>query len=227
MNCTCIDTKHKLWWLWLPVLYVAGEFIGEHIAAPDVTLWLISENGPIELFEFFIAALGCILAVHTFFRLDYKTQALAKIMMGIAALGCFYIAGEEISWGQWLLGWQTPEHWKLINDQGETNLHNTSSWLDQKPRILLEIGTVTGGLILPFLIRKRPALIPGWLQNVTPPARLGVVAGLYLLVRLTDIIGTDFHDNPYMRSSEIMESLLFYFTLLYVLYIRERLPRRA
>src|SRR3546814_4167282 len=54
------------------------------------------------------------------------------------------MAGEEASWGQHYAGWLTPDNWQALNDQGETNLHNTSSWLDQKPRTLLEIGVIVG-----------------------------------------------------------------------------------
>ena len=40
----------------------------------------------------------------------------------------FFIAfGEEISWGQRILGIETPESLEGINDQGETNLHNLST----------------------------------------------------------------------------------------------------
>ena len=34
--------------------------------------------------------------------------------------------GEEISWGQRIFGWSTPEDYAKINQQGETNLHNLS-----------------------------------------------------------------------------------------------------
>src|SRR5688500_7939924 len=40
------------------------------------------------------------------------------------ALACFAVAGEEISWGQRLLGLATPTGLESINVQGETNLHN-------------------------------------------------------------------------------------------------------
>lgn len=42
----------------------------------------------------------------------------------IFALGVFFILGEEISWGQRLFGWGTPEALEEINRQAETNLHN-------------------------------------------------------------------------------------------------------
>ena len=40
-----------------------------------------------------------------------------------------FLGMEEISWGQHLFGWQTPEAFALLNDQGETNLHNLDNML--------------------------------------------------------------------------------------------------
>lgn len=42
----------------------------------------------------------------------------------IGAIGFFGIAGEEISWGQRVLKFETPENYADINSQGEFNLHN-------------------------------------------------------------------------------------------------------
>jgi hypothetical protein len=36
-----------------------------------------------------------------------------------------FVAMEEISWGQRIFGWETPEVMKTLNTQDETNLHNT------------------------------------------------------------------------------------------------------
>lgn len=148
------SSANSLFWLHLPVLFVAGEFAFERLAPVGLIHTAVSENGLIELLEFAVAALAFIFGVLTFLGLDFKTQKLLKIWIGLGTLGCLYIAGEEISWGQWFLGWSTPEGWQGLNDQNETNLHNISSWLDQKPRLLLEIGIVTGGLILPWLRRR-------------------------------------------------------------------------
>jgi hypothetical protein len=46
------------------------------------------------------------------------------ILAVAAALACLGIAGEEISWGQRLVGWTTPEALGGVNVQDETNLHN-------------------------------------------------------------------------------------------------------
>ena len=49
---------------------------------------------------------------------------LSAAVLGLAALGCFLIAMEEISWGQTFFGWNTPASIKEINLQNETNIHN-------------------------------------------------------------------------------------------------------
>src|SRR5690606_13691057 len=90
--------------------------------------------------------------------------------LALAALGCFYVAGEEISWGQHFLQWSTPEYWSALNDQQETNLHNVSSWLDQKPRALLEAGVVLGGIVAPALRALRPGLLRGLPDLLAPTA---------------------------------------------------------
>ena len=42
----------------------------------------------------------------------------------LLTIACFYVAMEEISWGQRLLGFSSPEFFQSQNLQGETNLHN-------------------------------------------------------------------------------------------------------
>jgi hypothetical protein len=68
--------------------------------------------------------------------LDRSWVSLAKqlVYLGLAAL-FFFGAGEEISWGQRILGFQTPETLTQVNRQEEFNLHNltvleTSKLLD-------------------------------------------------------------------------------------------------
>jgi hypothetical protein len=66
-------------------------------------------------------------------------------------IGAVYFAGEELSWGQQLFGWSTPEAWLAINDQGETNLHNVHGLLDQTPKMLLRYGAFLGGVLAPLV----------------------------------------------------------------------------
>lgn len=154
---------------------------------------------------------------------------LLTAWFGSALLGCFYVAGEEVSWGQWFFYWETPAGWAEINDQRETNLHNTSSWLDQKPRILLELGIVMSGLVLPFLRRLKKEWIPEWLALLLPARQAGFLALMYLGVKLLDMIPNVFGAPLFARGSEIIEFFIYYYIVSYVaaFYLPPELKRRG
>jgi hypothetical protein len=69
---------------------------------------------------------GFILARKT---LDKSWTSLVKqlVYLGLAVL-FFFGAGEEISWGQRILGFETPQALGQVNKQEEFNLHNLSAW---------------------------------------------------------------------------------------------------
>jgi len=112
-----------------------------------------------------------------------QARAIA-IVMCIGALGALYFGGEEMSWGQSYLRWETPEAWAKINKQNESNLHNLQldkygpwvAWIDDvvnnAPRQVL-LGIAVLGAALPLvLIRRRETekarasiwywLVPTW-----------------------------------------------------------------
>lgn len=141
-------------------------------------------------------------------------------------LGSLYVFLEEISYGQHYFNWNTPEYWQTINDQNETNLHNTSSWLDQKPRLLLEIGVIIGGIIVPLLRRFRPQALPERFKPILPDSALFVTALLAILPRVYErsITMMDIDDwHLFTRTSEVQELYFYYFTLLYLIFLRKRL----
>lgn len=47
-----------------------------------------------------------------------------KFFFCLICLGCFFIAGEELSWGQRLLSYDSPQFFTQYNDQNEVDLHN-------------------------------------------------------------------------------------------------------
>jgi hypothetical protein len=63
--------------------------------------------------------------------------------------GIFLIIGEELSWGQRLFGWETPEALKAVNRQRETNIHSLEGMVDTFRSLYLVIGAY--GTILPVL----------------------------------------------------------------------------
>jgi hypothetical protein len=215
------DSLSRIWWLWVPLLLLAAQFVLEAGVPPELMPAMHSEGGPHETLQFLILCGAFFIAART--ALMPRLSGWLRAWGVLAAACCFYVAGEEISWGQHVLGWTTPEFWSTVNDQQETNLHNTSSWFDQKPRLLLEIGVLTGGLIVPLLRRYKPSLLPQKFAAIYPPVYLIVIALIVLAIRIIDIFGEDlFQARIFHRASEVEEVYLFYFVLLYLYVLRRR-----
>lgn len=93
--------------------YLSPELYVEGLAAED------------GVFEWGTAAfllLGAIVCARRVV-LPGKTRLFA-VISALGALVLFFGAGEEISWGQRVIGWDSGEFWVENNDQAETNLHN-------------------------------------------------------------------------------------------------------
>ena len=97
------------------VYALAPDFYARFIAGEDrATEW-------IGFFSFFIACITGIMILRRFGpRMNRK---ILVILLG-QALFYFLCAGEEISWGQRLLGFETPQAILEHNQQQEFNIHN-------------------------------------------------------------------------------------------------------
>lgn len=84
--------------------------------------WFRSEDGPLEWIQFVEYAISSLIAFCIFIRRKRKREINSIVWLLIALL-TFVIAGEEISWGQRLLGFSV-NGLSSINVQGETNFHN-------------------------------------------------------------------------------------------------------
>lgn len=211
-----------LWWLWIPLGVMIVQ-CGLEAALPFPALdRMHSENGPHETVQaiIMISAFGVAVAGTIRFFLQ-RRMALAGWFV-LAALCSLYVAGEEVSWGQHLFDWGTPDFWSAVNDQQETNLHNTTSWLDQKPRAILLIGIAVGGLLIPLLRRHRPGLLPQRFAVIYPPSCLYVLALLSVVPHILEKILEETVGTPFTRLSEVQELFMFYFVLLYLIALRKR-----
>ncbi len=212
----------KLLWLWIPAAVLLIKIIGEHFIYQDYRAWAVGENGPYEILQFLILVIAFVIALKILFTMDRSNKGLTG-WIALAALCTFYVAGEEISWAQHFAQWNTPEYWAGINDQNETNLHNTSSWLDQKPRLVLSLGVYIGGLLIPLLLIYRPALLPEKFSMIYPTRDFILTAGICLLIKIFDKIGDATDSHLLGRNAESEELFLFYFVLLYLLLMKKRL----
>lgn len=82
---------------------------------------LINEDGYTEFTTFIaFAAAGVLLILH------HRRRPRGRASLAMLAVGALLLmmAGEEVSWGQRMLGISTPELIAAINGQDELNLHN-------------------------------------------------------------------------------------------------------
>ncbi len=87
--------------------------------------WCRSEDGPLEWIQFlcFLGAFVCSSIV----LWKRRNLGLNKtwFLWLLLAIICFFVAGEEISWGERITG-VGLDALRAINDQGESNIHNIS-----------------------------------------------------------------------------------------------------
>ena len=93
--------------------------------------FLTREDGPIEYLGFaFLLMTGVILLRGGIVLNGHSpSQRLKRATLVLAGLAFVVAAGEEISWGQRLIGFETPEALLEVNDQDEFNLHNIEKGL--------------------------------------------------------------------------------------------------
>lgn len=213
-------------WLWLPLAIAVILLILAHTAPEFYAVWMGSEErGLLELSHALIPLAGFFLGIRMLFMTQVRRHKWIGIWILLAALGCLYIGGEEASWGQHYMQWDTPEAWQAINDQEETNLHNTSSWFDQKPRAILELGIIFGGILIPLAALKRPEIRQSRFAIVLPPLITLPIAVLAEFSKTSErfLSAIDYDGILFSRASEVQETYFFYFILLNLIILRRRL----
>ena len=189
---------------------------------PELTRHMIAdENNLVELGTPGVLIPAVVYGILSLRKYRLLPGKRALIWIAMVTLASFYFAGEEISWGQQLFHWSTPEVISEYNDQHETNLHNTSSWFDQKPRIVLELWVLVGGIFMPLLnySRKKKYLVSDWRYWFWPYKACFVPAFLAILVKMPDHLSdliVDFVYGTNIRYSELQEFYFAYFLMVFL-----------
>ena len=148
----------------------------------------------------------------------------------LICLGCAVMIGEESSYGQHFMGWQTPDWLADVNKQQETNIHNVSSWFNEKPRLLLELGIIAGGIVHPLMQRfvgRGLIAKPWWLMPTAAGLVCALIAEFSTLPERLVKIGLLPETVLIMRVSEVHELYIFYFFVIYLASLRARLGALA
>jgi hypothetical protein len=154
-------------------------------------VFLTAEDRLLEWLQFAgyaAAALFAGLVTRKLRRVGTRRSTIAS--WALFTLGCFLIAGEEISWGQRIFGWGTPEAFHGRNYQDETNVHNLGSVHVLVNVVLLAIGLY--GTVAPFVARRLRLAGRSWLF-IPPLFLVGAffVVFLFKFGRFTFIPGRD------------------------------------
>lgn len=86
--------------------------------------------------------------------------ASSRLFFAVLAIACFYVIGEEISWGQRIFNISAPDFFRTHNLQKETNIHNFfvgpySTPLKRAIEYVVASGLVLFGLFYPLFVRLR------------------------------------------------------------------------
>jgi hypothetical protein len=174
---------------------------------------LLIEDGPVEWLQF-----ACLVViVPTYFwlarHLRSRGQTWLAVLYLLAGIGVVFIAGEEISWGQRIIGWATPESIAAINKQEETNIHNVGLVLR-----VFNAATLTIALLAVVLPIARWAIWPNRKRSavafaLAPPLALApafALAFAYRAMRFVIVPEAGFSLTKYQEATE----LAFYLALL-------------
>ena len=198
--------------------------------------WMHGELGLVENLTVLFLLLGVFSALRLW---TLRTAVDSKLFGPFAlsmALGCFFFAGEEASWGQHWIGFEGPDFVAARNDQGEFNIHNDpllETVFDQLPRNLLTLAALIGGVCAPILLRRRRRIWPafgsrgvaGW---IWPTAVCLPSALLALLANLPKKLTGDHIPRAIdFSGGETKEMALALFLMLYLTTLRRELQHRS
>ena len=231
-------------WIYFPIFIPLIFIFVKKINMDFFVTFFTSENGIIENGTFLILLLAIIISISSLkiIKKKFRKKKLFIFIM-LFTISLIYFAGEEINWGQHWFHWNAPLFFEVYNEQyigdtSETNFHNITSWFDQKPRIILTLFVLVGGILCPFYFNKKINInnLKHWIfpKIYCFPTSL-VCLFFYILDNSYKILcygkpGIDITCRyiPQLfifRTSEIIELYFALFLLIYILSINLKLKK--
>lgn len=246
-----MQSKHLPFFIIIGLIYLCLDQI-----SPVYFKDLAQEDGLIEnigAISFFLTAIGF---GYLYFKSKgrpnnrfFGKQTHRNIYFGLLALLFVVVGGEEISWGQRIIGWETPEAISKLNRQNETNIHNlsffdASSYKDGYEKSafhllfdftrLFSIFWMITCVIIPLLhkySKKAKSLIDYIGIPIAPLWIGGLFLFNYLLFKglLTVVYQYDYHDPMTAYYDETKESIygLIFLALAVHFYLKSKATNTA
>lgn len=203
----------------IPVLYVL--VMVATVPFPDLFVWITAEDSFLEWLQFGLIFASCLIFAWSGLRLLQTQQKKIGALYLIIALGAFFVAGEEIAWGQRIFGWSTPETLEAVNSQQETTLHNISNAHPIFVYATMLVGLY--GVLVPLLWIKRNKDLSSLLVHLLIPPLCLISSFMipfgYRFSRLALGIDAFFPDYIFVitKFSEVSEVCLYFAVMVFAL----------
>lgn len=124
----------------VPIVLMFVWYLSLLVLGSEAIDFLAKEDHVAEWMSFFALLGTSLVFLLTYIRIRHqmpRKARMAELSLIVLALMFFVAAGEEISWGQRILGFETPEALRALNEQEEFNIHNLH-FLDQRNKLLID-----------------------------------------------------------------------------------------
>ena len=245
--------NHKLFIFFIFILLVEGIYSAYYYKISDlidylpfksqssINPYIWNENGLVEILQVIFLIIALFYIFFLMYNKKFKSESkIFNIFFYLYTIGIIYYLFEEISWGQHIFFWNTPEFFLNINNQNETNFHNTTNLLNEVPRTLLLIWCAFSFMFFYFLRKLKK--YNNFKIFILPNKNLKKISLLLIIFVLPDIIVDKFNLHPgypidwiteirlyevidvltfnFIRLSELHELIFNYYILVHAYYLK-------
>ncbi|MEP1356296.1 MAG: hypothetical protein ABJX32_04250 [Tateyamaria sp.] len=180
------------------------------IFSRETLTWINLEDGFLETLSAVILIVASGYAVAVALGLRGTPQTAARLMHYFLAMLFFAMAGEEISWGQRYIGFDTPDNLQGLNVQNEVNLHNMFGYVFDHLFILLFF---VWGCVVPLLNRISRFFAQIFGRTGLPIPGAGLAVGMLFITltqeQLTDSLLGQVHRLRVPELRELLSAIAF------------------
>ncbi len=157
----------------------------------------------------------CAIASSALFLLFcFRAQKWPTRLASLALAAFFLVFGmEEVSWGQRITGWSTPDSWRELNHQNETNVHNTI----REIKIIYPVFDLCAGAVLGLLAATKSKL-----PQLVPHHEFRCYSLIFLALSVYGFGFSPLSGSGFFFRGELTEEVLSVFGLAYALFLTSR-----
>ncbi len=169
---------------------------------------LQQEDQPVEWTQFGLCLFSSLVLGPAAVRLWLRGHRGQAAVLALTALGSLVLAGEEISWGQRVIGLSTPEELAEINHQAEMNVHNINVGVPSEALFkLFAFGMGAAGAAAAWFTRRPLGALHRTRWWLIAPPLLAVPGFLGMALYRMTILVLPLH--PVVRAQEWVEVGLY------------------